>query len=176
LLGVDEHLRTIKRADLVRICVGVDPAASSGDDANETGIIVAGKGVDGFGYVLADRSCRLSPDGWARRAIRAYQEFHADRIVAESNQGGEMVAAVLRTVDRNIPVKLIHASKGKYVRAEPISALYEQGRVFHCGDLSELEDQLCTWTLESGESPDRLDALCHVMHELFPSKGGLRVW
>ena len=162
--------------DLARIVVGVDVATTSGEEANETGIIVAGRGVDGKGYVMADRSCRLSPDGWANRAVAAYHQSKADRIIAEANQGGEMITAVLRTVDPNVPVKLIHASRGKAVRAEPIAALYEQGKVFHVVEMPELEDQLCQWTPDSGTSPDRLDALVHALTELFPSSGGLRVW
>jgi phage terminase large subunit-like protein len=169
--------------ELVRIVIGVDPAVSSNEDSNETGIIVCGKGVDGRGYVLADKSARLPPvadqyalHGWANRAVAAYHQYHADRIVAEVNQGGDLVQSVLRRVDGNAAIKLVRATKGKAVRAEPVAALYEQGRVTHCEEFSELEDQLCNWTADSGESPDRLDALVWAMTELFPSKGGLRVW
>ena len=153
--------------DLLRVVVAIDPAVSYNDGADETGIVVAGRGVDGNWYVLADRSCRLSPDGWARRAVRAHREFAADRIIGEVNNGGELVESVLRTVDGSIPYKAVRASRGKLVRAEPIAALYEQGKVFHVGPgLEDLEDQLCTWTPESGASPDRLDALVWALTEL----------
>ena len=149
-----------------RLVVGVDPAVTGGEDSNETGIIVAGKGLDGLGYVLADRSCRASPDAWARRAVAAYHEFKTDRIIAESNQGGEMVSLTIKTVDPTVPVELVHASRGKKARAEPIAALYEQGKVFHAGAFSDLEDQLCSWAPEDGESPDRLDALVWALSSI----------
>lgn len=170
-------------SELVRVVVGVDPAMSANEDSNETGIVVAGKGVDGRGYVLSDRSARLPPvadqyalQGWANRAVAAYHQLNADRIVAEVNQGGDLVQSVLRRVDPNAAVKLVRATKGKMIRAEPIAALYEQGRITHCEEFAELEDQLCNWTADSGESPDRLDALVWALTELFPTKGGLRVW
>lgn len=152
--------------DMTRVIVAVDPAVTSGEDSDETGIVVAGVGVDGSGYVLADRSCRLSPDGWAKRAVQAYIDFGADRIVAEVNNGGDMVESVLRTVDRSVPFTKVHASRGKRTRAEPVAALYEQGRVTHAAAFPDLEDQLCGWTPESGESPDRLDALVWALTEL----------
>lgn len=145
--------------DLARVVIGVDPAATATDESDETGIIVAGKGVDGQGYVLADRSCRLSPDGWARRVVAAFDEFAADRVVVEVNNGGDMVAHTLRTVRPTLPIETVHASRGKQTRAEPIAALYEQKRIWHVQAFAELEEQLCTWTPESGTSPDRLDAL-----------------
>ncbi len=152
--------------DLVRVVVAIDPASTSGEGADETGIIAAGRGIDGFWYILADRSCRVTPDGWARRAIQAYRDFRADRIIGETNNGGEMVELTLRTIDKLIPYKAVHASRGKQARAEPISALFEQGRVFHTQPFPELEDELCTWTSDSGESPDRLDALVWALSEL----------
>ena len=152
--------------DLLRVVVAIDPATTSGEGADETGIVVAGKGVDGFYYVLADRSIRVSPDAWAKRAIQAYRDFNGDRIIGETNNGGEMVGLTLKTVDSNIPYKAVHASRGKQARAEPISALYEQGKVFHKEPFEELEDQLCMWTPESGASPDRLDALVWAITEL----------
>ncbi len=132
-----------KPPDLQRIVVAIDPATTSGEGSDETGIVVAGKGIDGFYYILADRSARISPDGWAKRAIQAYQDFKADRIIGETNNGGEMIELTLRTIDRTIPYKAVHASRGKQARAEPISALYEQGKVFHAETFTELEDQLC---------------------------------
>jgi phage terminase large subunit-like protein len=150
---------------LQRVVVAVDPAITSGEDSDETGIVVAGRtGTQGF--VLADVTCRLSPDGWARRAVEAYHHHKADRIVAEANQGGDMVRTVLRTVDPTVPVKLVHATRGKRVRAEPVAALYEQGRVFHAQVFAQLEDQLLTWTPDSPTSPDRLDALVWALTDL----------
>lgn len=152
--------------DLARVVVAIDPAATSGEESDETGIIVAGLGIDGRGYVLADRSCRLSPDGWARRAVKAYEDFKADYIIAEDNNGGEMVEYTIKTVAPNIKVKRIHASRGKHTRAEPVSALYEQGKITHTQPFPELEDQLVTWTPETDDSPDRLDALVWGLSEL----------
>jgi len=152
--------------DLTRIVVAIDPASTSDIDADETGIIAAGKGIDGQFYILADRSCRASPDGWARRTIQAYRDYRADRIIGEVNNGGEMVELTLRTITRSIPYKAVHASRGKQARAEPISALYEQGKVYHVEPFPDLEDQLCTWTPDSGDSPDRLDALVWALTEL----------
>ena len=152
--------------DMARVVVAIDPATTSGEASDETGIIVAGLGVDGLGYVLADRSCRLSPDGWARRAVAAYHEFHADRIVAEVNNGGDLVEQVIRTVEARIPYTKVHASRGKRTRAEPVAALYEQNKVKHAVAFPELEQQLISWTPESGESPDRLDALVWALTTL----------
>lgn len=152
--------------ELQRVVVAIDPAVTSGEGSDETGIVVAAKGIDGYYYILADRSARATPDAWARRAIQAYRDFSADRIIGETNNGGEMIQLTLRTVDRDIPFKAVHASRGKQARAEPISALYEQHKVFHTTQMPDLEDQLLTWTPESGESPDRLDALVWAMTEL----------
>ncbi len=146
--------------DMARVVVAIDPAVTSNEDSDETGIVAAGRGVDGRVYVLADRSCRLSPDGWARRAVAVFDELEADRVVAEVNNGGDLVEAVVRTVRATIPYRKVHASRGKAIRAEPVAALYEQGRVSHASwDLVELEAQLTGWAPDSGDSPDRLDAL-----------------
>ena len=153
-------------ADPVRCVVAVDPAVSSSEESDETGILVCALGADGRGYVLADRSCRLSPDGWARRVVQAFDDFGADLVVAEVNNGGDLVSSVLRTVRPGIPYKAVHASRGKVIRAQPVAALYEQGRVSHCDVFAELEEQLTTWTPESGTSPDRLDALVWGLTEL----------
>lgn len=168
--AIDEH-RVRQVPDLQRIVVAVDPSGTKGesDDGDEIGIVVAGKGVDGRAYVLADRSCKLSPDGWGRRAVAAYEEFKADRIVAERNFGGAMVEHVIRTIDRKAPYKEVAASRGKVARAEPVAALYEQGRVSHVGSFPELEDQLCMIDASGyvGEgSPDRADALVWALTEL----------
>jgi phage terminase large subunit-like protein len=168
--------------ELDRIIVAVDPAATSGEDADETGIIAVGiaRDADGVqrGYVLADRSLRGSPDEWAKAAVRLYHELDADRIVAEKNQGGEMVEAVLRAKDRNVPVTLVTATRGKLVRAEPIAALYEQGRIHHVGRFNLLEDQMCLFTTDgerhAGDSPDRVDALVWGFSSLFQRLTGRR--
>jgi predicted phage terminase large subunit-like protein len=164
--------------DLTRIVVAIDPAATSGEDADETGIIVAGADAEGHGYVLADLSGRYAPAEWARIAIAAYQAQSADRIVAEVNSGGEMVEQTLRAVDNNVSFRAVRASRGKFTRAEPVAALYEQGRVHHVGAFDELEDQMCAFTTDfdrgrAGYSPDRVDALVWALADLLvePMKG-----
>lgn len=151
-----------------RIVVAIDPAATSGEDADETGIVVAGVGEpDGRGYVLADLSGRKTPLEWAHEAVSAYRRYKADRVVAEANQGGEMVSTVIRTIDASVPVTLVHASRGKRTRAEPVAALYEQRRVTHVEPFPELEDQMCSYTGQPNEnSPDRMDALVWAMTNL----------
>jgi phage terminase large subunit-like protein len=157
--------------DLVRVVIAVDPSGTrgEGDRGDSIGIIAAGKGVDGNAYVLADRTCKLSPDGWGRRAVATYHELGADRIVAERNFGGAMVAHVIRTVDPKVSYKEVTASRGKVARAEPVAALYEQGKVKHVGGFAELEDQMCAMASDGflGEgSPDRVDALVWAITEL----------
>jgi phage terminase large subunit-like protein len=156
---------------LQRVVVAVDPSGNSGDDdrADDIGIVVAGKGDDGRAYVLADWTCDLSPAGWGRRTIEAFDEFKADRIVAEKNFGGAMVESVIKTTRKTAPVVLVTASRGKVQRAEPIAALYEQKRVSHVGAFAQLEDQLCSFTGDGyvGKgSPDRADALVWALTEL----------
>ncbi len=161
---------------LSRIVVAVDPPATSGPDADECGIIVAGVADIGGGvndqrvaYLLADRSAPgLSPRQWAERAVAAFHEYEADRIVVEVNQGGEMVKAVIAQVDAAAPVKSVYATRGKRLRAEPIAALYEQGRVRHVGAFPALEEQMASYTGASsaGKSPDRLDALVWALTDL----------
>jgi len=163
-----DELRVTKCPDLIRIVVGVDPEASSGENSAETGIIVAGIAeVNGVmhGYILADLSIRGTPSEWAMSAVAGYHKFCADRIVAEVNQGGDMVESTIRVADANVPVTKIHASRGKVTRAEPVSALCEQGRLHHVGFFPELEDQLCEWVVGE-KSPDRLDAYVHAITEL----------
>lgn len=160
-----EALRVVKHPDLSRIVVAVDPAVTSNEGSDETGIIGAGLGTDQHGYVLEDASLRGSPLAWATAAVTLYYKLQADRIVAEANQGGEMVEHTIHTVDPNVPVRLVHASRGKYIRAEPVAALYEQARAHHVGTFPAMEDQLCTWT-QGDESPDRLDALVHGLTDL----------
>lgn len=166
---IDKH-RLRGAPDLKRIVVAVDPSGTSGKDAgDEIGIIVAGQGHDGRYYVLEDASCKLSPDGWARRVSEKYEKWQADRVIAEKNFGGAMVESVLRTANKDLPVKLVTASRGKTVRAEPVAALYEQEKVSHVGCFDALEDQLCAMTPAGyvGEgSPDRADALVWALTEL----------
>jgi len=163
--NVIEAARISAAPALDRIVVAVDPPASLGPEADECGIIVAGRAGD-VGYVLADWSARgLSPRGWAERAVAAYDEFAADRIVVEVNQGGEMARAVIAQVDSAAPIRAVRATYGKRVRAEPIAALYERGLVRHVGGFPALEDQMTSY-LGYGASPDRLDALVWALTDL----------
>lgn len=151
-----------------RIVVSVDPATTSKDSSDETGIIVAALGSDGHGYVLADSSGRYSPAGWAAEVNRLFTVWDADLVVAEVNQGGEMVEHVIHSVNPQLTVRMVHASRGKKARAEPVSQKYEQGKIHHVGtELANLEDQMCTWEfLQTTESPDRVDALVWAIYEL----------
>jgi hypothetical protein len=168
--GIDSCRCGAVPVDLQRVVVAVDPSGTKGDGkGDDVGIIVAGKGVDGRAYILADRTCQLSPDGWGRRAVAAYHEFEADRVLGESNFGGDMVRFVVQTADKSVPYTEVKASRGKVVRAEPISALYEQGLVSHVGSFPDLEDQMVNMTAAGfvGEgSPDRADALVWALTEL----------
>ncbi len=151
-----------------RIVVAIDPSVTSGEDSDETGVVAVG--IDGDeGYVLADVSCRVSPREWAAIAIKLLKRFGGDRIIAETNNGGDLVEETIRMVDPNVPFRKVTASRGKYVRAEPISALYEQGRIHHVGGFEELEDQMCIFTPDNiaRNSPDRVDALVWGATELF---------
>ena len=153
-----------------RVVVAVDPSGTTGDGAgDDIGIVIAGLGTDGRFYVLEDASCHVSPEQWARRAVAAYHQHQADRIIGEANFGGAMVEAVIRTADPRVAYRGVHASRGKIVRAEPIAALYEKGQVSHAGIFPELEDQLANMTSGGyvGEgSPDRADALVWALSEL----------
>jgi phage terminase large subunit-like protein len=167
---------TVKAAGpMRRIVVAVDPPAAAGKTSC-CGIVVAGIDEAGRGVVLADCSVEgASPSGWAQAAARAYRRFDADRVVAEINQGGDMVAAVMRSVDASLPVTTVRATRGKFLRAEPVAALYEQGRVVHAGRFSALEDQMCDFGpdgLSNGRSPDRLDALVWALTALMLEGAG----
>jgi phage terminase large subunit-like protein len=157
-----------------RVVVAVDPSGSKGEEdkrSDEIGIVVAALGVDDRVYVLADLSGRYSPEQWGAIAARAWTQYGADRIVGERNFGGDMVRAIVHAADRNAPYKEVTASRGKVVRAEPVSALYEQGRVSHVGRFGTLEDQQCNFSTSGylgDKSPDRADALVWAITELVP--------
>jgi len=165
--------------DRARVVVAVDPAVSSGEDSDETGICVVALGGDEHGYVLADRSGRYAPHRWGTLVIDLYHEHHADRVVAEANNGGDIVKELLRTIDRTVPVHMVHASRGKFVRAEPISSLYEQARVHHVGSFPVLEDQMASFTPDIDRatqgSPDRVDALVWGLTEVMLKQRPQRV-
>ena len=153
--------------NLSRIVVSIDPAITSNAESDMTGIVVAGVDQEGIAYVLEDHTGRYTPQQWAAKAVELYHDHMADRVVAERNQGGDMVRHTLHTEDENLPVKLVHASRGKMARAEPVSALYEQNKVKHVRGLNDLEDQMVQWEpLGSIGSPDRLDALVWALTDL----------
>jgi phage terminase large subunit-like protein len=162
--------------DLERIVVAIDPATTNNIGSDETGLVVTARDASGRGYVLADDSGRYRPEEWARRAISLYDQYEADCIVAEVNQGGDMVEAMIRAAARGrvVPVKKVTATRGKHVRAEPIAALYEQGKIRHAVVMTQLEDQMCSFLIDSdrksqGYSPDRVDALVWGFTDLFPA-------
>jgi phage terminase large subunit-like protein len=165
-----ERARVRAAPELRRIVVAVDPPAASGPEADACGIIVAGVSEEGRGFVLADLTrTRASPLEWARAVVRAYRRYQADRVVAEINQGGELVETVIRQIDATVPVRAVRAMRGKFLRAEPVAALYEQGRVAHVGAFPELEDEMNDFGpdgLSGGGSPDRVDALVWALTDL----------
>lgn len=162
---------------LIRIVVAIDPAVSTNANSDETGIVVAAKGSNGRYYVLADLSGKYTPNAWAKKAIDAYHHFKADRIIAEKNNGGDMVMQTLKTVDKTVPVSLVHASRGKDARAEPIASLYEAGQVSHAEVFPHLEEQMVTWTPDADFSPDRMDALVWSLSELaLKGSGGVAIF
>ena len=167
---IDEQ-RVKETPELVRIVVAIDPAVSSKENSDETGIVCAAKGIDRQFYVLDDLSGILTPDGWGREAVSIYKRRKADRVIGEVNNGGDLIESNLRSIDRNVSYKGVRASRGKAIRAEPIAALYEQKKVHHVGAFPLLEDQMCMFTTDFDRtkmkySPDRLDALVWAMHEL----------
>ena len=167
-----ERGRVRSAPELRRVVVGVDPPASSGENADACGIVVAALGADGRAYVLADASVRSrEPNGWAAAVVQACHGFGADRVVAEANNGGDMVEGVLKAVDAGLPVKLVRASRGKSARAEPVAALYTAGKASHAGAFPELEDEMCAMVVGGGyegpgRAPDRADALVGALTEL----------
>lgn len=164
---VDIDRTRVKTAPpLVRIVIGVDPAVTSGDESDDTGIIAAGIDKAQHGYILDDKTLKASPDGWARAAVNAYYQWQADRIIGEANNGGDMIEFVIKSVDRNVSYRKVTASRGKLIRAEPIAALYEQGRIHHVGYFGDLEDQYCEWQ-PGDRSPNNMDAAVWALTELF---------
>jgi phage terminase large subunit-like protein len=154
-----------------RIVISIDPAVSDTDTSDEHGIVVAGLGADRRGYLLEDGSMHGSPHQWASRAVALYDKWDADAIVIEKNQGGDMCRFTIETVRKNVSIIEVHATRGKHVRAEPISSLYHHGRISHIGTFPELEDQLCKFTASGyngDDSPDRAEAAIWAFTELFP--------
>ncbi len=175
-----EDARLANHPPVARIVVAIDPAMSAKPSSSETGIVVVGADMHReHAYVIADESGRLTPQGWAMRAVHLFDKFNASRIIAEDNAGGDLVKSTLKAaVPRSLPYKGIKARTGKYLRAEPVAALYEQGRVHHIGRFPELEDQMCTWSAELGPSgsPDRADALVHAITELMIERIPIKIW
>jgi phage terminase large subunit-like protein len=165
--NIIDKYREIEAPELRRVVIAVDPATTKKKDSDETGIILGGLGVDNHVYIIEDESGVYSPNGWGMRCIGLYFTHKADRVVAETNQGGDMVENTLRTIDRNVSYKGVHAKRGKFLRAEPVAALYEQGKVHHVGRLPGLETQMTTWEPDSDpNSPDRVDAMVYLVTEL----------
>ncbi len=160
--------KNIERESLSSVVIGVDPAVSSNEGSDETGIIVAGLGYDNKIYVLDDLSGKYSPTQWAKIVCRASHDYQAGKIIAETNNGGDFVEEVLRSVEENVPFKQTKALKGKISRAEPVSMLYEANRVYHTKEFSELEEQMCDMSYDepNSKSPDRVDALVWAVNEL----------
>ncbi len=166
-----ENRRVMKSEvpEMQRIVVAIDPAVTNNENSDETGIVVAGLGVDSRYYVLDDVSGKMTPDGWGRLAVDMFYKYQCDRIVAEVNNGGDLVERLIRTIDTDVSYTPVTAARGKIVRAEPIAALYEQQKVSHVGMFNDLEEQLCSYTGGSRKSPDRLDALVWALTELSQS-------
>ena len=164
--GMIERARLPKAPPMARIVVSIDPAVTNTDESDETGIIVCGSDASGHGYVLGDYSFRGSPLDWASKAVAVFDEHKADSILVEVNQGGDMVSAVLKQVRLGLPIREIRAHVGKRLRAEPVAAMYEQGRIHHIGEYPLLEDQMTIWTPQDAKSPDRIDALVQAFSDL----------
>ena len=175
-----EKARLRSHPPISRIVVAVDPAMSTKPTSSETGIVVVGADMRRqHAYVLADESARLTPNSWALRVIHLYDKFGAAMIIVEDNAGGQMAESTIQNaVERTLPIKRVRARQGKYVRAEPIASLYEQGRVHHVGRFPALEDQMCTWSADLGpsHSPDRADALVHAVTQLVLNRNPLTFW
>lgn len=162
-----ENNRKNKAPKLIRVAIAIDPQATDNIMSSETGIIGGGLSEDRHVWILEDATVKGSPDKWGNAAVTAYHKLEADRVIGEINNGGDMVEYVIRSIEANISYKSVRASRGKYIRAEPVSALYEQGKVHHVGSFPDLEDQLCEW-VPGDKSPDRLDALVWLVTFLMP--------
>lgn len=166
-----ERGRVREHPELVRIVIAIDPSVTAGENSDECGIVAAGLGVDDHGYVLADRSGVFTADVWAHRSVSLFDDMDADRIIAEVNNGGDLVESVIRTVRHNIAYEKVHASRGKVSRAEPVAALYEQGKVHHVGGFPQLEDELTNFVPGAlAKSPNRADALVWALTWLMCGK------
>ncbi len=168
--GLIDRNRVLKAPPLARIVVSIDPAVTNTKDSDETGIVVCGSTNDGHGYVLGDYSFRGSPLDWASKAVSVFDEWKADSLLVEVNQGGDMVSAVLKQIRLGLPIREVRAHVGKKLRAEPVAAMYEQGRIHHVGEFAKLEDQMTTWTPDLPDSPDRLDAMVQAFADLLGSR------
>jgi hypothetical protein len=164
-----DKYRVDKAPELVRIVIGIDPSGTDKTTSDEAGIIVCGLDSKGDGYVLEDLSGIYTPNAWSYKAVSAYIEWEADRIVAEVNYGGDMVETIIRNLSHDVSYKSVTASRGKYVRAEPIAAFYERGKVHHVGNFNKLEDEMCLW-LPGDKSPNRMDALVWCFTDLMAKK------
>ncbi len=169
-----ETQRVTQSPVLIRIVTGVDPAVTSGEDSDDTGIITGGISAAGHYYILGDNTIHGTPNEWGSEVVKAYNRHKGDRVVGEVNNGGDLVESNLRHIDKNISFSSVHASRGKLIRAEPIATLYERGMVHHVGVFPELEDQMCSW--QPGEkSPDRMDALVWCLWSLSKPTGTTRI-
>lgn len=176
-MDVIDELRVFEKPQLKRIVVSIDPAVTSKDTSDETGIIVAGIGFDGHLYPLEDATGIYTPNQWASKAIQLYNKWQADRIIGEVNNGGDLIETVLRSVDKNMPYRSVRATRDKLTRAEPVAALYEQGKGHHVGKLPYLEYEMCNWEAKTGDkSPNRIDALVWAAFELGLVKGAGFTW
>ena len=171
MIRYNEKLPSFKR-----VVIAVDPAVTANKRSDETGVVVCAEDFQGKYYILNDLSGKYSPDAWAKKVVEAYESYKADKVIAEVNNGGDLVERVVKTVDRNVNYKSVRATRGKFVRAEPIAALYEQKRVRHLNRFNLLEDQLCSYNPEiTSQSPDRLDALVWGLTEL-SARSGIASW
>lgn len=167
VIGSSSYNIETKEQIYQRIVIAIDPAVTSKDTSDETGIIVSAKGFDGHLYVLEDQTDIYTPSEWAKKAILLYKKYKADRVIGEVNNGGDLIEAVLRQEDQNVSYKSVHATRDKLTRAEPVAALYEQGKAHHVGELSDLELEMTSWSAKAGEkSPNRIDALVWSATEL----------
>jgi PBSX family phage terminase large subunit len=173
---INKH-RVVNTPELSRVVIGVDPAVTANATSDATGIVVAGRGSDGDYYILDDASCeKASPYEWAKEVINKYRQYHADRVIGEVNNGGDLIEMNLRNVDRTISFRAVRATRGKFTRAEPVAALYEQGKVHHIGVFQKLEDEMCSYNpATAASSPDRMDALVWAVTELSRSSRAGRI-